>query len=243
MTGHTPGFALDLYPDPWNISPDYLSCLFQGHEKDSAQKSKLITERFYVHSSPLIYWKFQHLNRREKTKSAGILAGWRVIEKRSEFPQNKYTKPRLLSTASQTVSGLAPLPRDQGKRNGRKTEEALSLESHTNSDFKGGPECLPVRGQDPDRPQGLANIPGVGINSGWNQALPTFSTSFSVFLCTITSSGPWDFNLEKSTLQRGSFTSQHEFNPSIFLQIILLHLWFLRWSENSRPVQMGSVLK
>ena len=68
------------------------------------------------------------------------------------------------------MSGLAPLPRDQGKRNGRKTEEALSLESHTDSDFKGGPECLPVRSQGmalvqgPDRPQGLANILGVGIN-------------------------------------------------------------------------------
>lgn len=112
---------------PWNISPNYLFCLFQGHEKDRAQKSKLITERFYVHSSPLIYWKFQHLKRRKKAKSAGILAGWRVIEKRSEFPQNKHTKPRLLSSAVKLWVDWHPCHGIKGREMGARQRKPWAL--------------------------------------------------------------------------------------------------------------------
>lgn len=100
VTSHAPDFAFDLYPYPlgYLIKCFLYPCIFQGHEKDNTD-----TERFHVHSSPLIYWKFQHLNRRKKAKSTGILAGWQIIKKRYEFPQNKHTRARLLHTLTSPV--------------------------------------------------------------------------------------------------------------------------------------------
>lgn len=80
-----------------------LSLHFSRSCKGQGTKIKGDAERFQVHSSPLIYWKFQHLNRRKKAKFTGILAGWQVIKKRCEFPQNKHTKARLLRTLTSPV--------------------------------------------------------------------------------------------------------------------------------------------
>ena len=76
--------------------------VFSKVMKGQSTKITADTERFYVHSSPLIYWKFQHLNRRKTANSTGILAEWRAIEKRCEFPQRN-TKPRLFHTLSRAV--------------------------------------------------------------------------------------------------------------------------------------------
>lgn len=55
VTSHAPDLAFDLYPYPLEYSTKCFlyPCIFQGHEKDNAD-----TERFHVHSSSLIYWKF-----------------------------------------------------------------------------------------------------------------------------------------------------------------------------------------
>ena len=58
---------------PRNIPPNVVFILvFSQVMKRTEHKAD--AERFRVHSSPLIYWKFQHLNRRTKVKSTGILA-------------------------------------------------------------------------------------------------------------------------------------------------------------------------
>ena len=86
----------------FGISHQIIYPVFSKVMKRQGTKIKADTQRFYVHSSPLIYWKFQHL-RRKKAKSTGILAGWWVIEKRCEFPQNKHNQTQLLHTLSSAV--------------------------------------------------------------------------------------------------------------------------------------------
>lgn len=168
--------------------------------KGQGTKIKAYAEKFHVHSSPLIYWKFQHLNRRKKAKSTGILAGWRVIKKRWEFPQNKHTKARLLHTVSSPVIlwlHWHACQEIKGRKPGER-HKALSLELHTDSGSKGRQAGLPPATCTREEGHYTHEIyPGSIKTTGsgqmylewrWIQGkvmLFSLQTSFPAFLCTM----------------------------------------------------------